>query len=278
MFYRVEASSFDEAYKKAFKKFNCSILELDSKIIQNPSNGIFGFFKKSLIVEFDKKLDNSNYLKLQKESDIYSKKLYIQGLKIQKVSKAHFINISKRKVKKKVVLKSIDIDILSRKSLNIFDNFFNLKDEHLLKVCDSIESDLNSLFKSDCFKLKVKSIHFESKDTLFIHLDGEDAKLFEAKNGQIYDSFSYMIFSFINDRYSLSITLEVGSFLKKSKENLIKELAPLIARVNKYGNGKSKPMDGVFLHLALSILRASLPNKYIVAKKNSKNQKIIVID
>lgn len=48
---RIEANNLQEAFKKAATELNCSVTELDIKIIQNPSSGFLGFFKKTAIIE-----------------------------------------------------------------------------------------------------------------------------------------------------------------------------------------------------------------------------------
>lgn len=48
---RIEAENLQEAFKKAAKELSCSVTELDIKILQNPSAGFLGFFKKTAIIE-----------------------------------------------------------------------------------------------------------------------------------------------------------------------------------------------------------------------------------
>lgn len=48
---RIEAENLQEAFKKAAEELNCSVTELDIKILQNPSSGFLGFFKKTAIIE-----------------------------------------------------------------------------------------------------------------------------------------------------------------------------------------------------------------------------------
>ena len=48
---RLEAENLQEAFKKAAEELNCSVTELDIKILQNPSAGFLGFFKKTAIIE-----------------------------------------------------------------------------------------------------------------------------------------------------------------------------------------------------------------------------------
>ena len=51
MMLRVNASTLEEAYTKASKELNCSIVELDITVVQNPSKGFLGMFAKEAIVE-----------------------------------------------------------------------------------------------------------------------------------------------------------------------------------------------------------------------------------
>ena len=48
---RIEAKTLEEAYYKAAKELNCSVTDLDIKIIQHPSKGLFGLFAKNAIIE-----------------------------------------------------------------------------------------------------------------------------------------------------------------------------------------------------------------------------------
>ena len=41
---RIEAENLQEAFQKAASELKCSVTELDIKVIQHPSGGIFGFF------------------------------------------------------------------------------------------------------------------------------------------------------------------------------------------------------------------------------------------
>ena len=48
---RIEANTLQEAFQKAAEQLNCSVTQLDIKVLQHPSGGIFGFFKKTAIIE-----------------------------------------------------------------------------------------------------------------------------------------------------------------------------------------------------------------------------------
>ncbi len=48
---RIEANTLEEAYSKAAAELTCSVTQITFDVIQNPSSGFLGMFKKSAIVE-----------------------------------------------------------------------------------------------------------------------------------------------------------------------------------------------------------------------------------
>ena len=52
---KVEAATLQEAYSKAASELSCSVVDLDINIIQNGSSGFLGLFKKSAIIEVQRK-------------------------------------------------------------------------------------------------------------------------------------------------------------------------------------------------------------------------------
>lgn len=51
---RIEADDLQTAYQRAAEELKCSVTQLDIKILQNPSSGFLGFFKKTAIIEVSK--------------------------------------------------------------------------------------------------------------------------------------------------------------------------------------------------------------------------------
>jgi len=47
---RITADSLEEAYTKASKELDCSVVDLDIEVLQAPSKGILGLFKKPAII------------------------------------------------------------------------------------------------------------------------------------------------------------------------------------------------------------------------------------
>jgi len=50
---RIEAKTLDEAYLEAAKRLNCSVADINAKVIQYPSKGLFGLFSKPAIIEVE---------------------------------------------------------------------------------------------------------------------------------------------------------------------------------------------------------------------------------
>ena len=46
-----KAKTLDEAYKKASSTFDCSIVDLEIEVVQNPSSGFLGMFAKEAIIK-----------------------------------------------------------------------------------------------------------------------------------------------------------------------------------------------------------------------------------
>ncbi|AZV46529.1 hypothetical protein C3L23_04355 [Nautilia sp. PV-1] len=53
---KVEAKTLEDAYYEAAKKLNCSVTDLEVKIIQYPSRGLFGLFSKTAIIEVEENI------------------------------------------------------------------------------------------------------------------------------------------------------------------------------------------------------------------------------
>jgi spoIIIJ-associated protein len=47
---RIEALTLEEAYQNAASSLECSVTELKIEVVQSPSNGFLGMFKKSAII------------------------------------------------------------------------------------------------------------------------------------------------------------------------------------------------------------------------------------
>ncbi|SMP86838.1 spoIIIJ-associated protein [Epsilonproteobacteria bacterium SCGC AD-308-O04] len=60
---KIEAVSLEEAYLQASFELKCSVTKLQTEVIQYPSKGILGVFKKNAIIVATKKTDEDNTIK-----------------------------------------------------------------------------------------------------------------------------------------------------------------------------------------------------------------------
>jgi len=102
---RFEAKTLEEAYTKASEHFNKSISELNVKIIQNPTKGVFGFFAKPAIIEIEEvsipkqPIEKEN--KEEKEDEIEE---------IKEISIEDVVNIAKKEINELFELSCFNID------------------------------------------------------------------------------------------------------------------------------------------------------------------------
>ena len=98
---KIEANTLQEAFQKAAEQLNCSVTELDIKVLQHPRGGIFGFFKKTAIIEANlenqpkpqhKPKNDRNFAKKSDENEPAKEE--------KKQSKKHDHNDKKRNPKK----------------------------------------------------------------------------------------------------------------------------------------------------------------------------------
>ena len=79
---KIEANTLQEAFQKAAEQLNCSVTQLDIKVLQHPSSGFFGFFKRSAIIEANlenqpkpqhKPKNDKNFVKKNDENEAIKK-------------------------------------------------------------------------------------------------------------------------------------------------------------------------------------------------------------
>jgi len=140
-----------------------------------------------------------------------------------------------------------------------------------------IEDKLTTLMKSGCFDIDTVEVDVFN-NTAHIFIDGEDAALLIGKEGYRYNALSYMLFNWINTKHNLYIKLEIAEFIQAQEEMIVNYLKPIIEHINENGRGKTKPLDGILVQIALELLRAEFPNKYVAIKTAKDNRKFIIIN
>jgi len=104
---RFEAKTLEEAYTKASEHFNKSISELDIKIIQNPTKGIFGLFSKPAIIEIQNEAQTPTLSKQPQEEKLTQQ---TTNNEIQELSIEDVVNIAKKEINDLFDLSCFNID------------------------------------------------------------------------------------------------------------------------------------------------------------------------
>jgi spoIIIJ-associated protein len=146
------------------------------------------------------------------------------------------------------------------------------------EMIKDIDAKVNSLFSNLCFKIDKIDVSMHSDDTILIEFTGEDAPLLIGKEGYRYKALSYILFNWIHDNYSMMLRLEIASFLKTQEESIAMYLNPIIEDIKNGNMVKTKPLDGVLVHIALKILRDEFPDKYVAIKTNIKGDKYVLVN
>lgn len=267
-----EGSTLEEAYKKASLAFNCSITDLKSEVLQAPSSGFLGFFKKSAIIKVyeckksqgkkqKKRHDGINITDISSELEEISKK---------EISEDNIKSFKQKKKKDNKIFNDFySNDIPQEESTILIQN-----DTILLEIRDNI----NNLFKTLPYKIEPIKVEYYDEKTLYIEFSGEDSALLIGKEGYRYKALSYILFNWIHNKYNFMIRLEVAEFLVSQEEAMNKYLEPVIETIKTDGFYKTKPLDGILVHIALSKLREQFPDKYVAVKSNIKGDKYILVN
>jgi len=284
---RIEADTLEEAYSKAANALACSVTEINYEIIQYPTSGVMGLFKKTAIIIAVKKISEVEVAPPSKEKRT--------DVVIEKEEPKKATPEVTQEEEPVVVSKSLDtMETLVPEKDTIVDNFFNNDrveeeaEEAIVfdddrdtpenrKLSLDIENKIIKLMSVACFHIDTVEVDVFN-GIAHIFLDGEDAALLIGKEGYRYNALSYMLFNWINAEYHLYIKLEISEFIQAQEEMIDNYLKPIAEHILEHGRGKTKPLDGILVQIALEKLRAMFPNKYIAIKTGKDAKKFIVIN
>lgn len=312
---KVEAATLQEAYSKAASELSCSVVDLDINIIQNGSSGFLGLFKKSAIIEVQRKgskpfkeesvrkehatprkeeESNETDAELGEERRDRNRRSKNRRNKNRnrEFSKNEFSENkrSETPVSKEVpTTPKIEAKVEAPKVVPVkeprhtiaptaIDQNFHQEKREINDVIDEVRVQIKNLFKYSCFTLETPLVSKYSDDTILIEFSGEDAALLIGKEGYRYKALSYLLYNWINLKYGLNIRLEIAEFLKNQEEMIEKYLVPVIERIRNSGKGQTKILDGVLIKIALEALRAEFPEKYVGIKSGKDGGKFIVVN
>lgn len=282
---KFEADSLEKAYEMATLEFGCSITELSIEVFQQPSNGFLGFGKKQAIIcavcKTDK-VDNNNFLKSYKNKSVNIEDVSsrLESSNKNSVEKDYKITLETEEV-------SCNVPKVESKE-KIFDKFYHEEKSNDIskiiikkskdEIISEIKNGLNLLFEKSCFRLEDIKVSFYDDETIFIEFLGEDSALLIGKEGYRYKALSYILFNWINDKFGLMLRLEVAEFLKNQEAAICLYLEPVIEIIKEKGSFKTKPLDGILVHIALKRLREEFPLKYVAVKTNIKGEKYVLVN
>ena len=300
---KIEAPTLADAYEKAALALNCSITELHYEVIQHPSSGVFGLFKKSAIIVADCKRvspeesgdDTVGETIEQLAEEIVAQEIIEEVLEAEESPEELFEEPQEEKEAKREAEASdtqaparekhqLD-EALTQGDDAVLDSFFESKEtlaerrpeNNNLELAERIETELKELLSHSCFAIDRVEVDVVD-NTALIFIDGDDAALLIGKEGYRYNALSYMLFNWLHSKHNLYIKLEIAQFLTTQQEMIQNYIKPVIEYVELNGKGKTRPLDGILVQIALEQLREVFPNKYVAVKTGRDGRKFIVIN
>lgn len=289
---KFEAKTLEEVYELASNEFGCSITQLTIEIVQQPSKGFLGFGKKSAIISVNQKNDNRREKK-PREHKFKKKDIKIEDVskKIEDSNRADEKRTAQKRRKdnnRKKPQKLRDVPKVESKE-KIFDNFYGddasknevskiVVKKDRVEIIEEVNVGLKSLFEDTCYGIENIKVEFFDDLTLYIEFTGDDSALLIGKEGYRYKALSYILFNWINEKYGLMLRLEVAEFLKNQEASIHAYLEPIIELIKEKGSFKTKPLDGILVHIALRRLREEFPEKYVAVKTNIRGDKYVLVN
>ena len=315
---KIESATLQDAYEKAAMHYSCSVTELQVEVLQHPSSGFLGFFKKSaIIVASCKKIFTQAEAQPEvkakasaevkpplKEESVQEKVEEVDSPQEVKTENTHVPKkksyISEQKILNDTILptsfvsdqdeeyleEELSADQYKNRYTNELDkNYFQDEDENEViheysadEIVKSVKEDINKLFELICFDIDTIDVKLYDDVTLLVEISGEDSALLIGKEGYRYKALSYMIFNWINSKYQLQLRLEIAEFLKNQEESVSRYLVGVCETIEREGRAQTKILDGVLVQIALKQLRETYPDKYVAIRSTRDGLKFIIIN
>ena len=259
---KIEAYTLEDAYSQAAQKLECSVTELAVEVVQYPSSGFLGLFRKKAIIVATmdtpkQKEEPTRETQTLKESAPHEKPEEIGSEEESYEMPTSFVSSQE-------------------------DEPFESEEEELShaidEVVEEIGEELVMLFEQLCFELDEIKVSAYDEHTIYIELNGEDAALLIGKEGYRYKALSYMLFNWINSKYGFQLRLEIAEFLKNQEEAVGRYLEGVKENVERDGRAQTKILDGVLVQIALRELRATYPDKYVAIRTTRDGMKYIIVN
>jgi len=301
---KIEAITLEEAYSSAALKLECSITELQIEVVQTPSSGFLGLFKKKAIIVAVLKTKEEN--KAQETQKVKVAEVKVEKKPEVKVEAKKANTKTKERKKEKPAKKKQEHKVLhdtimpqsfvstqddedyDMEDINFTADYEDEEEEiqetvvqdttNANEVAATVEEEVNKLFNLTCFNIDKIEVSAYNEQTLLVEFKGDDAALLIGKEGYRYKALSYMIFNWINTKYKLQLRLEIAEFLKNQEESVARYLVGVCENVDRDGRAQTKILDGVLVQIALKELRDKYPNKYVAIRSTRDGLKFIIIN
>jgi len=283
MFKEFEGKTLEEVYEKASESFDCSVNDLNIDIVQAPSDGFLGFFSKKAIIKARQRIKTKTHNKPKNKDKNLSENSKVETLS----SKLNALNeTTTTKVKDQSVKKAKAPQVKKEK---IFNDFYDSNEEALHSepvvrgdddaLKNVISKEVNALFSNLCYDIDtIKVDILDAGKTVYIEFSGKDSALLIGKEGYRYKALSYILFNWINEKYDMMLRLEIAQFLTNQELAIYTYLEPVIETIRTEGFYKTKILDGILVHIALTKLREEFPDKYVAVKTNQRGEKYILVN
>jgi len=256
---KIEAPTLEQAYAKAAAEFGCSVTALQVEIVQFPSKGVLGLFKKSAIIIAN--LPQKTSAPVEEESVPASVEEPL------------------------TTMAEPDELVLSDKFYEQADDFeeegefdSDMYQLSAQECADEVKEQINILFKDICFDINDIDVSVYDDNTLLVEFSGVDAALMIGKEGYRYKALSYMLFNWINAVYGMQLRLEIAEFLKNQEESISRYLVNICDIIDQEGRAQTKVLDGVLVQIALKQLRDRYPDRYVAIRSTRDGGKFIIIN
>jgi len=303
---KIEAITLEEAYQNAASSLECSVTELKIEVVQAPTKGFMGLFRKSAIIvavrESKSSTKHEEKSKPKKQAQAKPVQKQVKQTEPKKEEPKKPFKKNTQKIKNKV--KTQEKEKVSQNILNdtiMPTSFVSTQDDedeyedvsnyladydeedesntkNISQIAKTVKNEINQLFDLTCFKIDAIDVSVYAENTLLIEFKGEDAALLIGKEGYRYKALSYMIFNWINTKYQIQLRLEIAEFLKNQEESISKYLVGVCENIEKDGRAQTKILDGVLVQIALKELRDKYPDKYIVIRSTRDGLKYIIVN
>jgi len=282
---KIEAITLEEAYSQAATKLECSVTQLKIEVVQVPSKGVLGLFKKPAIIVAT--VDSEKFTAQPKKQSQKEPQEEPKEKPQEEHENSH--NIYNDTILPQSFVSTQDDDYYEEDDVDdeideeayeeiVNESLEDVQSMNIGEIVLEVKEDINKLFESICFEIEDIEVSAYDDNTILIEFSGTDAALLIGKEGYRYKALSYMIFNWINSKYQVGLRLEIAEFLKNQEESVMRYLESVYENVERDGRAQTKILDGVLVQIALKELRNSYPDKYVAIRTTRDGLKYIIIN